>query len=77
MKKIIFEEIGRINEIMGTESKLITEQPIMFLSKIGDDLWRFVRKAQKGFVQKDIDNIVSKGQRVTNLFKTCGFSIFG
>ena len=63
MKKIIFEEIGRINEIMGTESKLITEQPIMFLSKIGDDLWRFVRKAQKGFVQKDIDNIVSKGQR--------------
>jgi hypothetical protein len=62
MKKIIFEEIVRINELMGTESKLITEQA-MFLSKIGDDLWRFVRKAQKGFVQKDIDNIVSKGQR--------------
>jgi hypothetical protein len=62
MKKIIFEEIDRINELMGTESKLLTEQP-MFLSKIGDDLWRFVRKAQKGFVQKDIDNIVSKGQR--------------
>lgn len=62
MKKIIFEEIGRINELMGTESKLITEQA-MFLSKVGDDLWRFVRKAQKGFVQKDIDDIISKGRR--------------
>lgn len=62
MKKIIFEEIDRINELMGTESKLITEQA-KFLSKIGDELWRFMRTAQKGFVQKDIDDIVLKGKR--------------
>lgn len=62
MKKIIFEEIGRINELMGTESKLITEQA-KFLSKIGDELWGFMRTAQKGFVQKDIDDIVLKGKR--------------
>ena len=62
MKKIIFEEIGRINELMGTESKLITEQA-KFLSKIGDELWGFMRTVQKGFVQKDIDDIVLKGKR--------------
>lgn len=62
MKKIIFEEIDRINELMGTESKLIAEQA-GFLSNIGDELWQFISKAQKGFTKDQVDDVISKGRR--------------
>lgn len=62
MKTIIFEEIGRINQLMGTQKKLIAEQA-QFLSKVGDELWQFIRKAQKGFTQDQIDDVIAKGRR--------------
>lgn len=62
MKTIIFEEIGRINQLMGTQKKLIAEQA-QFLSKVGDELWQFIRKAQKGFTQDQVDDVIAKGRR--------------
>lgn len=62
MKKIIVEEIERINELLGIQPNLITEQ-YKFLSEIGSELWSLVKKAEPGFKQKDIDDLVTKGKR--------------
>jgi hypothetical protein len=62
MKKVISEEIGRISQLMGVEPKLIAEQATL-LKKVGDELWRFVKKAQKGFTQDQVDDVILKGRR--------------
>lgn len=62
MKKVILEEVGRINELMGTQTKLIAEQA-KILSAIGDDIFQFIRKALKGVSQDQLDDIVTKVRR--------------
>jgi hypothetical protein len=62
MKKIILEEIDRINELMNTQPKMINEQPKL-LSRVGDELWNFVRKSSGEVTQDELDKIVLKGRR--------------